>query len=111
MRVLDPTTRQVLVEAGEARGFTGRSVGLLGVTGLGPGRGLLIRTRQVHTFGMLFTIDAVYLTRSGRVVRVRTLKPARLGPLVPSARWVLELAEGEAARLGLLPGRNVLLDG
>ena len=110
MRVLDPTTRRVLVEAEEARSFASRSVGLLGIAGLAPGRGLLIRTRQVHTIGMRFTMDAVYLTREGRVLRVRTLKPGRLGPLVPSARWVLELAAGEAARLGMQPGTTLLLD-
>jgi uncharacterized protein len=110
VRVLDPATRRVLVEAGEAKGFAGRSVGLLGATGLAPGRGLLIRTRQVHTIGMRFTIDAVYLTKGGRVLRVRTLRPGRLGPLVPSARWVLELGEGEAGRLGMQPGTTVLLD-
>ncbi|HEY8202554.1 MAG TPA: DUF192 domain-containing protein [Actinomycetota bacterium] len=110
MRVLDPSTRQVLVVADEAKGFAGRSVGLLGAPGLPPGRGLLIRTCQVHTIGMQFTIDAVYLSKGGRVVRVRTLRPGRLGPLVPSARWVLELAEGEAARLHLTPGTPLLLD-
>jgi uncharacterized protein len=107
MRVLDPATGRVLVEADEARGFAGRSVGLLGATGLLPGRGLLLRTSQVHTIGMLFVIDVVYITKDGRIVKVRTLKPGRLGPVVPTARWVLELGEGEAARLGLTSGRNV----
>ncbi|MGH2720120.1 MAG: DUF192 domain-containing protein [Actinomycetota bacterium] len=111
MRVLDPATRRVLVEADLARGFAGRSVGLLGAAGLPPGRGLLLRTSQVHTVGMLFVIDVVYIARDGSVVKVRTLKPGRLGPLVSSARWVLELAEGEAARLGLTPGRRVVFDG
>lgn len=111
MRVLDPVTRRVLVEADEAKGLAGRSVGLLGATGLPPGRGLLIRTCQVHTIGMRFTIDVVYLSKGGRIVRVRTLGPGRLGPLVVSARWVLELAEGEAARLALTPGATVVLDG
>jgi uncharacterized membrane protein (UPF0127 family) len=110
VRVLDPTTRRVLVEADEAKGFAGRSVGLLGTSGLPRGRGLLLRTCQVHTIGMQFTIDVVYLSKGGRVVRVRTLKPGRLGPLVPSARWVLELGAGEAARLALTPGTTVLLD-
>ena len=111
MRVLDPATRRVLVEADVARGFAGRSVGLLGATGLPPGRGLLLRTSQVHTVGMLFVIDVVYIARDHSVVKVRTLKPGRLGPLVPSAKWVLELGEGEAARLGLRRGRRVVFDG
>jgi len=110
VRVLDAATRQLLVEADVATGFAGRSVGLLGASRLPPRRGLLIRTSQVHTIGMRFTIDAVYLSKAGRVVRVRTLRPGRLGPLVPSARWVLELAEGEAARLHLTPGKTLLLD-
>lgn len=109
--MLDPASGRVLVEADEAKGFAGRSMGLLGAAGLQPGRGLLLRTRQVHTIGMQFVIDAVYLAGTGRVVQVRTLKPGRIGPLVPSARWVLELAAGEAARLGLWPGSRVVLDG
>jgi uncharacterized membrane protein (UPF0127 family) len=111
VRVLEPATRRVLVEADEARGFAGRTVGLLGTSGLPRGRGLLLRTCQVHTIGMRFTIDAVYIAKGGRIVRVRTLGPGRIGPLVVSARWVLELAEGEAARLALTPGGIVLLEG
>lgn len=111
MRVVDPASGRLLVEAAVARGFAGRSVGLLGLHGLPRGQGLLIRTHQVHTVGMLFAIDAVYLTGEGRVLKVRTLRPGRFGPLVLGARWVLEIAEGEAARLGLAPGRRVRLDG
>ena len=110
MRLVDPASGRVLVDAAVARGFADRSVGLLGSTGLPPGRGLMLRTHQVHTIGMVFPIDVVYLSRQGEVLRVGTLKPGRIGPLVFRAAWVLELAKGEAARLGLWPGRRIVLD-
>lgn len=82
----------------------GRIRGLLGERGLPPATGVLLRAKSVHTLGMLFTIDAVYLRRDGTVLRAVTLPPGRVGPLVLRARWVLELAGGEAARLGIAPG-------
>lgn len=95
------------VEVEEPRGLVGRARGLLGRGGLDPGRGMLLRARQVHTIGMRFAIDAVYLSKEGEVLRVVSLPPGRLGPLVLKARWVLEVAAGEAGRLGLAPGTRL----
>jgi uncharacterized membrane protein (UPF0127 family) len=80
--------------------------GLLGRAALAPGEALLLpRTRSVHTWGMRFAIDAVFLDGDGCVIDVRTLRPWRIAA-VRRARSVLELAAGEAARLGLRPGSS-----
>lgn len=104
----DPDNPQTVVEVRVARTPVERAKGLLGTRALGPGKGLLLRSKQVHTLGMSFTIDTVHLGRDGSVLKVRTLQPWRLGPPVLRARWVLELAEGEAARLGIAVGSKLL---
>lgn len=97
--VANLTTGVPLARARLADTFLRRLVGLLGRARLDPGEGLLLGpTRGVHTLGMRFPVDAVYLDAQGRVLSVVTLPPGRLGPLVPSCRWVLELAAGGAGR-------------
>lgn len=57
-----------------------RMRGLLGRSSLGPGAALLIeRCGAVHTVGMRFALDVVFLDRAWRVVRVvRKVRPGRL---------------------------------
>lgn len=57
-----------------------RMRGLLGRASLPPGRGLLIeRCRAIHTCFMRFPIDAAFLDRENRIVRlVRNIRPGRL---------------------------------
>jgi uncharacterized membrane protein (UPF0127 family) len=64
---------------------------------------LVVPARSVHTCGMRFAIDAVFLDAGLRVVRVVTLRPWRFAS-ARGARAVLELPAGEAERLGLRPG-------
>jgi uncharacterized membrane protein (UPF0127 family) len=72
-----------------------RRKGLLGQQGLRPGGGLwIIPCEAVHTFGMQFSIDLVYLDRKNRIKKLRTdVRPWRLSACL-SARSVLELAAG-----------------
>lgn len=104
----DPDHPEIVVDVHEASTPLERAKGLLGSTEVGAGKGLLLRSKQVHTMGMSFTIDTVHLRRDGTVLKVTTLRPRRLGPLVPRARWVLELDEGEAERLGVRPGIRLI---
>jgi uncharacterized protein len=57
-----------------------RLLGLAGLRALPPGTGLLLpRTRSVHTFGMRFALDLVWLDSAGQVVRVdRDVRPWRV---------------------------------
>ena len=64
--------------------------------------GLLIpRCRSVHTFGMRFAIDLVFVDRDGRVLAVRESLPPRRFVRTRTGSAVLELPAGEARRLGL----------
>lgn len=63
----------------EAKTLFQRMRGLLGCRGLGPERALLIAScRAVHTVGMRFALDLVFLDRANVVVRiVRNVPPRR----------------------------------
>ncbi|MDQ4148812.1 MAG: DUF192 domain-containing protein [Actinomycetota bacterium] len=106
--MFDPERPETVVEVIEPKGVFGSVKGLLGSDEVGAGRAMLIRGRQVHTFGMRYAIDTVYLDSEGRILRVGTLSPRRVGPLVWPARSVLELDAGEAARLGLREGGSLV---
>ena len=79
--------------------------GLLGRSSLGPGEGILLEpASSIHMFFMRFAIDAVFLDRELRVLRVvHGLRPWRLAACRGS-RSVLEIAAGEAARRGVREG-------
>jgi uncharacterized membrane protein (UPF0127 family) len=87
-----------------------RMKGLLGRRRLEHGEAMLIRPApSTHTFFMRFSIDVVFLTRAGEVLKVSPdVKPWR-------ARWcrgahsVLELAAGEAATRGVVRGQKLTL--
>lgn len=109
MLLVNSTSGDVMVEAEEPAGFLARMRGLLGTSSIPDGRGLLLSGRQVHTFGMRFAIDAVYLSRDLSVIRIATLPPNRLGPFERTAKWVLELGRGEASRLGMREGLSLAI--
>ncbi len=88
-----------------AEGPLTRTRGLLGKLAMEEGEGLLLRpASSIHTFFMRFSIDAVFLGRSGEVLKVaHDLAPWRVARC-SGARAVLELPAGESARRGLEPG-------
>jgi len=88
-----------------ARSFLQRACGLLGRTALHADEALLIRPcASIHTFGMRFAIDVVFIDPQGRVLALReALRPWRVAHCRGAAA-VLEMAPGAARRAGLLPG-------
>lgn len=82
-----------------------RRTGLLKHSSLEPGEGLWIAPcESVHTFGMKFTIDVVFLSRQKKVVKVR---PAMVkGRIAFSFRAysVLELPAGTLEETGTVAG-------
>jgi uncharacterized protein len=82
-----------------------RRKGLLGRRELRPGEGLWIRPCEaVHTFGMHFPIDLVYLDRDLRVKKVKSdVPPWRLSACL-TAHSVLELASGTIRGTHTKPG-------
>jgi uncharacterized membrane protein (UPF0127 family) len=73
-----------------------RIVGLLGERELLPGDGLLIVPSQgVHTVGMLFSIDVVFLDGAWNVIAIkRDMGPFQLTRVFWKAAAVLELRSG-----------------
>ena len=79
--------------------------GLLGRSSLPSGEGILLQpASSIHTAFMRFAIDAVFVDRENRIVKVvADLRPWRMAAS-KGARAVLELPAGEAAKQGLRPG-------
>lgn len=74
-----------------ATGFHARLLGLALLPAERAGPGLLLpRCRSIHTIGMRFPIDAVFLDRRGREIRRARLRPLRFAR-EPRADAVLEL--------------------
>src|SRR5271167_2951353 len=106
LQVKNLTRQTVLAERLEvADSSAKRNKGLLGRKGLSPGEGLwIVPCESVHTFGMQFAIDLVYLDCDKRVKKVRNdVPPWRISACL-SAYSVLELASGSIRRTGTKPG-------
>jgi len=73
-----------------------RLVGLLGRRSLSPGGGLLIVPSQaVHTVGMAFAIDVIFLDKKYNVIGFReAVRPFRVTSVFWKALAVLELPVG-----------------
>ena len=85
--------------------FLTRALGLLVGQPLDVAEGLLIAPcSSIHTLGMRYAIDVVFVDREARVLRVcADVKFGRMR-FAPSARGVLELRSGTAARHRLASG-------
>lgn len=83
----------------EARTHRSRRRGLARLDSLAPDHALHIpQTPSVHTFGMRFALDLIWLARDGSVVRVdREVGPGRMR-LCTRARSVVETVAGEGDR-------------
>jgi uncharacterized membrane protein (UPF0127 family) len=86
-----------------------RMKGLLGRRDLPSGEGILLRpASSVHMAFMRFAIDAVFLDRDLRVVKIADdLRPWRVAGS-RGANAVLEIPAGEAARRGLRIGDRLV---
>lgn len=91
--------------------FISRAVGLLFARPLRRGEGLWISPcGSLHTFGMRYGIDIVFLDGKGRVIARRAhLKPRRVA-LCRGAKCVLELPAGASSDEVFRPGRSLRLE-
>lgn len=103
------TGRVVLHGVLRADSYFERARGLLGRPSPAEGEGMLFPgCRSIHTIGMRYAIDLVFLDEQGGVLGLRSgLKPFGLA-LCRKAAAALELACGEIERLGLRPGDQLL---
>lgn len=106
MQILN-RTRQVTVaqDLAIAKTSAQRRRGLLGLDALKRGSGLWIAPcESVHTAGMRFPIDLVYLDRDYRVRKTcHSVRPWRISACL-SAQSVIELPAGTNRATGTMPG-------
>ena len=82
-----------------------RRTGLLKRTSLARGEGLLIAPCEgIHSFGMKFAFDALFLSRDRKVLKIRAAMPRRRISFCLPAHSVLELPAGTAAETGTCVG-------
>jgi uncharacterized protein len=94
-----------------------RRIGLLKHSGLDAGEGLwIIPCEAVHTFGMKFAIDVLFLSKKRKprgtvkVLKVREAMPRRRIALSLLAESVLELQAGAAKAAGIVAGDELELE-
>lgn len=105
-----------------ARSSRTRGKGLLGRTSLDEGEGLLLPlagpaipilsylTKSIHMLFMRMSLDIVFVDRDLTVVKlVERVRPWRFAAC-SAARYVLEIAPGDIARLGLRVGDRLALE-
>ncbi len=88
-----------------------RRTGLLKHTALAEGEGLwIVPCEGVHTIGMRFVIDVVFLDKKRKVVKIRSRMGRWRFALALRAHSVLELPEGAAAQSGLAVGDQLAIE-
>ena len=111
--VAERPQRVVASDAIVARSFAARIRGLLGRRTLPDGEAMIFpQCRSIHTVGMRFAIDAVFVDQAWRVVALReNLRPGRLVFPVWGASSVIELAQGTIGRAELKIGDQLRVNG
>lgn len=106
MKARHATTHKEIVGNLEvADTFRARSKGLLGRSSLAAGEGLLIKPcKGVHTIGMKFPIDVVFLADGNVIGFCKELQPNRLTSIRLRATAVLELPAGTVEATALKVG-------
>ena len=106
VRVLNATRDVVLGDQIEIADTSAtRRTGLLKYTNLVEGQGLwIVPCEGVHTFGMKFPIDVLFLNRQRKVVKIRKEMARRRMAFCLTAHSVLELPAGAADRTGTIVG-------
>ncbi len=107
MQALNHTLQEILAERGAvAVQPWARLRGLIGRPSLRESEGLLLLgTKAIHTMGMRFAIDVLFLDEDGRAIHLlHAFKPSQISPLVGRSAMVLELPAGTLEKTGTQVG-------
>jgi len=110
MRILNRTRGTLVGSRVEvADSWWSRLRGYLGRREPGPGEGLLlVPCRAVHTYGMSFAVDVIFLDPMGRVLAIfPEMKPWTRSPRVAGARYCLEVPAGTVETTGTEVGDDL----
>jgi uncharacterized membrane protein (UPF0127 family) len=112
LRVHNKTRGKLLADrANIADTSATRRTGLLKHTGLAPGEGLwIVPSEGVHTFGMNFTIDVVFLNKQRIVLKTRPHMVKSRISLCLRAHSVVELPAGTLDESGTAKGDQLELE-
>jgi uncharacterized membrane protein (UPF0127 family) len=93
-----------------AQTFWPRLKGLLGTSELAAGNGLLIHPcSSIHTFGMKYPIDVIFLSSELEVLRVIDSISAMRAACCLGSAMALELPAGTAAKAHTLAGHHLTI--
>ncbi len=112
MKILSLTNgTQIAANIEIADNFFQRFKGLMLRKELPYGHALLLtECRSIHTYFMRFTIDAVFIDKSGKIVHIeRNLKPGRVTGYIRNAYSVIELPEGTVNLYNISEGQQLVL--
>lgn len=89
--------------------FFGRLRGLLGKSFLPDHSGIYLDDcRDIHTFGMQFTIDVVMINSDAEVVFAQSVVPNRI-VVCRKARHTIEMSNGMIERLNIVLGEKLVV--
>lgn len=95
-------------DAGLADNFITRLKGLLGTNQLDTGRALIIRPcNSIHTFGMKYAIDVVFIDKQDSIVKIIQDMPAGRFSLCSGSSYVVELPAGTIKATGTVVGDKI----
>lgn len=87
-----------------------RRRGLLGLAAMPAGQAMIIApSSAIHTWSMRFAIDVAFITKTGRIVKIRSNVPPRRIAASFGAFAVIELASGTLEASGTTTGDTVSL--
>jgi len=106
-------TRQAFINLGVSVADTTltRLRGLLGRMRLRTNEGLwMVPSRGIHTFGLMFPVDLIYLDQNLRVVHlVENLGPLRIAPVRMNSASILELPARSIYQSGTQLGDQLMI--
>jgi len=110
MKVINLSRNTILADkAAKAESPFARLAGLLKRKSLDEGEALILSPSSgIHSFFMRFTIDALFLDKTGKVIAILpSFKPWRLSSIYFSAHTVIELPEGTINLTQSQPGDTI----
>ena len=104
--------REVAEKIEIADGFFSRLRGLLKREELEEGEGLLLSPyNQIHTIGMKFDIDALFISKSGEIIYLKeNMEPGNVSKRVAHSHRVLELRSGSISYNDIKNGDRIAFD-
>lgn len=99
MKIINKTNQKIIADKVKiANNPISRTIGLLNKSVLNEGEGLLITPcNSIHSFGMRFKFDAIFIDKKNKVKHIIKAMPAwRVSPLIIFAHSVIELPAGTA---------------